>query len=236
MSPSLSRRTRPDCRVERELADLGYETVVGVDEVGRGAWAGPLTAGVACWDPDDRTRGVRDSKLLSPEQREVVAGRLSRRIPHGIGHVWPEEIDEIGMTSAMRLAVMRALANLEDGHGIVPDAAVMDGSYDFLAGVCPTRCVVKADLHCRSVATASVLAKVARDALMVDLSRSLAGEVEPFDFASNKGYPTPSHRRALRALGPSEIHRKSWAPARVALGRGEYPRGALVEDPVPALF
>ncbi|MCC7077851.1 MAG: ribonuclease HII [Acidimicrobiia bacterium] len=232
MPAALSRRTRPGRHVEAELTDLGYIGIVGVDEVGRGAWAGPVSAGVALWTPQDRTQGVRDSKLLPPEARAAVATRLAARVPHGVGHAWPAEIDQLGMTSALRLAVMRALAALERDHGAVPDAAVMDGSYDFLAGVCPARCLPKADLRCRSVATASVLAKVVRDRMMVELAASHPA----YDFASNKGYPSPQHRHALALHGPTEIHRRSWAPMRALLGRGEYPRGALVDDRQPSLF
>lgn len=232
MVATLSRRTRPGRHVEAELTELGYAGIVGVDEVGRGAWAGPVSAGVALWTPEDRTQGVRDSKLLRPEARASVAARLAARVPHGIGHVWPPEIDQLGMTSALRLAVMRALAALEREYGEVPDAALLDGGYDFLAGVCPTRCIPKADLRCRSVAMASILAKVVRDRMMVEVAASYP----EYDFASNKGYPSPQHRRALRLHGPTDLHRRSWAPMRALLGRREYPRGALVEDPQPSLF
>lgn len=220
--------------MERELAQLGYETIVGVDEVGRGAWAGPLTVCAARWTPESRTQGVRDSKLLTPAQRNAVASRLREKIAFGIGHVQPAEIDEVGLTAATTLATIRAFAQLAQHHSVLPDVAILDGSIDFLDGICPTRCIIAADRRCNSVASASVLAKVTRDALMV-ANRSAYPE---YDFASNKGYPSPAHIAALSRHGPCRLHRHSWAPIRALLdakktSSGEISKLSCTRVPTP---
>lgn len=208
--------------------------MVGLDEVGRGAWAGPVTVGAVVWDASMPTEGVRDSKLIAPDERERVAAILTPAVDHGVGHASPREIDELGMTAALRVAALRALGMLRSTSGEMPDMAIMDGTVDFLAGVVTTECLPKADLRCTSVAAASIIAKVTRDALMVAESQRFDG----FEFGANKGYPAPPHQQALRDRGPTELHRHSWQPVRDVLGRGPYPRRPYIEPaaPDPTLF
>ncbi len=182
----------------------GYRYVVGVDEVGRGAWAGPLTVGVAVLDPTRRVYGVRDSKQLSEAQRERLFDRLaSWCLSWGVGHASAQECDDMGMSAAQRLAAHRALGQLK----VEPDVAILDGKWNFLPAGLAVRTAVKADAHCLSVATASILAKVSRDRIM----RASADSYPAYDFDRNKGYPAPSHVVALHGYGPSALHRQTWS-------------------------
>lgn len=214
-------RTRPGWPTfdhERGLWDSGHRLVAGADEVGRGAWAGPVSVGVAVVEvgrPGSYPEGLRDSKLLSERRRESmfedVAGWCT---DWAVGHAGPEECDQRGMTAAIRLAAMRAWAQLRP----VPDAVLVDGPRDLfgwtsgeepcqVAGGPTVVPVVGGDARCVSVAAASVLAKVVRDRIM----REQAAHFPPYDFEQNKGYPSPSHRRALNGFGLSAIHRRSWS-------------------------
>ncbi len=181
--------------------------VVGIDEVGRGAWAGPLTLAAVVIPKDRRLTKVRDSKLLTEPERELMHGRITAWAEaFGVGHAWPEECDELGMSAAQRLAAQRAL----DALGVVPDRVLLDGNWDFVGGdaVAPERVtrIVKGDASCLSIAAASIVAKVTRDRIM----RSCAPEHPWFSFETNKGYPCPRHKVALAGVGPSAIHRRSW--------------------------
>ncbi len=214
----------PTLREERRLLREGFALVAGVDEVGRGALAGPVSVGVVVVGPATRTApaGLRDSKLLTPATREALAPRLRRWAPAwAVGHAEPEEIDAVGILRALRLAGTRALADL----GVVPDVVVLDGSYDWLtrpvepatlldlpvahceAGpALDVRTMVKADLRCAAVAAASVLAKTTRDAMMTQRHARFPA----FGWAENKGYSAPEHVDALARLGPCDQHRRSW--------------------------
>ncbi len=194
----------PTLRVERRLWNEGLATVVGMDEVGRGAWAGPLTVGAAVVSLGRRLpAGVRDSKALSEPARERLYEPLSQAVAHwAVGHASPSECDELGMSAAQRLAAARALESL----AMTPDAVVLDGRWDFV-GHPRTITLVMADATCLSVAAASVLAKVTRDRIM----RERSPLFPDYRFASNKGYPCPRHKAALRSMGPTPIHRQSWA-------------------------
>jgi len=229
---------RPGWVHERQLWGAGHQLVAGIDEVGRGAWAGPLSVGVAvlCEAPRRLPRGLRDSKQLSEQVREQIFDTVAAWCTAwAVGHAGPEECDRIGMTAALRLATRRALAQLP--RGLVPDAVVLDGSFDYVtppaaptlfddlhaaglepegddagpgdapASVPPVRTVIGGDARCASVAAASVLAKVTRDRIM----RDSAPSYPQFDFDRNKGYPSPSHQRALCGYGLTAVHRRSWA-------------------------
>ena len=173
-----------------------------MDEVGRGAWAGPLTIGAAVVPQDRRVTKIRDSKMLVEAEREALFDRIaSWCVAWSIGHASYEECDELGMSDAQRLAARRAI----DGLGLVPDQVIVDGKWDFVGGGI-TKMIVKADATCLSVAAASILAKVTRDRMMRADSASFPG----FDFELNKGYPCPRHKAALAAYGPTSIHRRSW--------------------------
>lgn len=193
----------PTLAVERKLWAEGHEVVVGMDEVGKGAWAGPLTLVAAVLPTDRRVYRVRDSKLLTEAEREGLFDRIADWcVAWSPGHATNDECDQLGMSAAQRLAARRAL----DGLGLDPDAVLVDGRWDFVGGG-NTRTLVKGDATCLTIAAASILAKVTRDRLM----RAAASEYPDYSFASNKGYPCPRHRAALSAHGPTPLHRRSWA-------------------------
>ncbi|WP_114906212.1 ribonuclease HII [Ornithinimicrobium murale] len=199
----------------------GHTVLVGMDEVGRGALAGPVSVGVVAIDPTCRSapQGVKDSKLLTQQARERLAPRIKRwALGWGVGHAWPAEIDAIGIMAALRLAGQRALTQL----AVTPDLIVLDGNHDWLTDPrsegllalaedaappqTPVRTMIKADMTCSSVAAASVLAKVTRDDHMI----SIAPEHPAYSWELNKGYAAPEHQEALRALGACVHHRRSW--------------------------
>ena len=192
----------PSLAVERELWAAGHEVVVGIDEVGRGAWAGPLTIGAAVVPRDRRVYKVRDSKMLTEREREAMFDRIAEWcVTWAVGHATHDECDQLGMSEAQRLAARRAI----DGLGVAPDQVLIDGNWDFVGGGI-TRKIVKGDATCLSIAAASILAKVTRDRIM----RAQAAEFPGFDFEANKGYPCPRHKLALAGYGPTSIHRRSW--------------------------
>ncbi len=222
--PSANASRTPSLRVERAMQREGYRVLAGMDEVGRGALAGPVTVGVVVIDEVCRTapQGVRDSKLLTPQAREQMVPRIRRWAnAFAVGHASAAEIDDIGIIAALRLAGVRALGALP----VVPDLVILDGNHDWLtapdqvglfglladphtspARVPPVTTMVKADLRCSTVAAASVLAKVERDNLMV----RLAGEHPAYKWEVNKGYAAPEHLAALELHGPCDLHRRSW--------------------------
>ncbi len=197
------RRKAPGLALERELWAGGHDIVVGIDEVGKGAWAGPLTLVAAVVPADRRVYKVRDSKLLTEMEREAMHDRLSEWCrAWAVGHASPEECDDLGMSEAQRLAARRALETL----GLEPSRVLVDGNWDFVGrGI--TRTIVKGDRTSLSIATASVLAKVTRDRIM----RSSAPRYPGYAFESNKGYPCPTHRAHLQVAGPTDFHRHTWA-------------------------
>ena len=197
------RTKAPGLREERTLWDAGAEVVAGVDEVGRGAWAGPLTVGAAVVPRDKRVYKIRDSKMLTEDEREAMFARVaSWVVAWSVGHASPQECDELGMSEAQRLAARRAI----DGLGITPDAVLVDGNWDFV-GRGTTKRIVRGDATSLTISAASILAKVTRDRLM----RSGAHQYPGYVFHLNKGYPCPRHKAALQAQGPTAIHRRSWA-------------------------
>ena len=204
--PTLRRALQgkaPGLDIERKLWGAGHDIVVGVDEVGRGAWAGPITVGAAVIPRDRRVYKVRDSKMLTEPEREAIFDRVAQWCrAWSVGHASHEECDRLGMSEAQRLAARRALAGL----GLSADKVMVDGNWDFAAGGRAVR-IVKGDATCLSIAAASILAKVSRDRIM----RRSARHYPAYWFDSNKGYPGPRHRAALQWLGPSSIHRRSWA-------------------------
>ncbi len=192
--------------IERELAAAGLDRVAGVDEVGRGAWAGPVVVCAVVAGPGfpDPPEGLTDSKRLTARRRAQLAEELPGWVAaYAIGQASHEEIDAIGMTAALRRAARGALEGLPRR----PDAVLLDGSHDYIGRPWPVRCAVKADLRSASAAAASVIAKVYRDRLMAELGQAHAD----FAFAENAGYPSPAHQRALAELGPTPYHRLSWS-------------------------
>jgi ribonuclease HII len=156
--------------------------------------------------PPEHLSGVKDSKLLTPAEREVCAARIRTwALGIGIGHASHEECDLLGMTAALRIAATRALAQLAV-QGFEPDRIVLDGNHDYLRMPSKVTTVIKGDAKCLAVAAASCVAKVTRDHMMIDESE----HYPPYDFESNVGYPAPAHKLALAGYGPSAIHRRSW--------------------------
>ena len=206
----------PSLQVEHALLESRCERLACVDEVGRGALAGPVTVGMVLLTRGigPAPVGVRDSKLASPALREQLVPGIERWCTaSAVAHATNDEIDELGIIPALRLAGRRALTMLDPG----PDLVLLDGSHDWRStppatlfdapdDAPPVVTRVKADLECAGVAAASILAKVARDALMVQ-----AASAHPqFGWDRNKGYASPDHRAALREFGPTPLHRVSW--------------------------
>ena len=196
---------RPTLRLERKCWKAGERLVCGIDEVGRGAWAGPVTVAAVIPAPE-HLRGVRDSKMLSPQQREVAAAAVRAWAPAiGIGHASHEECDTLGMTAALRTAGRRALGQLAD-QGFEPDRVILDGNHDYLRLGARVTTVIKGDATSLAVAAASCVAKVTRDGMMAEEAEHFPA----YGFESNRGYPAPVHKAALNAWGPTTIHRRSW--------------------------
>ena len=193
----------PGLRVERKLWESGTEIVAGIDEVGRGAWAGPLTLAAVVVPRERRLYKVRDSKMLTAAEREVMHDRVLAWAEHvSVAHASQAECDELGMSAAQKLAAQRALAGL----GVPVDHVLVDGNWDFVETV-PTTTLVKGDAVSLSIAAASIVAKVTRDRLMTRWHDTFPA----YAFAGNKGYPCPRHKAALAGFGPSAIHRRRWA-------------------------
>ncbi len=206
----------PRLTLERRLLKE-HPILIACDEVGRGALAGPVAVGAVVVDaPRARKRvplGLRDSKLVpEPKRAEVAARAASWVSASAVGWASAAEIDEIGIIRALGLATVRALADLR-AAGVVPEEGIviLDGNHDYItpAGERGLRVqpVIKADRDCASAAAASVIAKVARDTLMVGLH----DELPAYQWARNKGYASLEHREAIRSHGISAHHRASWA-------------------------
>lgn len=208
----------PTLDTERLLWAEGYRLVVGLDEVGRGAWAGPVFAAAVIFpvgtvETDSCLCQVRDSKQLSHERRCELAGPIAEMaVAAGLGQVSHEEVDRVGIVAATRLAMMAALENL----GVCPDYLLIDAMQLPLVSL-PQQGIIKGDTICLSIAAASIVAKVARDRLCEDLDRQYPG----YGFACHKGYGTAQHRQAIAALGVSPIHRLSYRPLREMLDMQE---------------
>jgi ribonuclease HII len=217
-----ARLHRPDLRVEKDLLRTGYTRLAAMDEVGRGALAGPVTIGVVVVTASIGRvpPGLRDSKLLTPAAREQLVKPVRRwALEWAVGHASAAEIDAFGIMTALRMAGRRAIAALP----APVDAVLLDGNHDYLntpaqaalfgdpstgadwPGL-PVHLRIKADLRCAGVAAASVLAKTERDRLMT----SFATDYPAYGWGINKGYATPEHLAAIASCGPCEEHRRSW--------------------------
>lgn len=208
----------PRLTLERRLL-REHPLVIALDEVGRGALAGPVAVGATVMDERGARRripqGLRDSKLVPEQRRADVAARAAQWVQaNAIGWATAREIDDVGIMRALGLAAIRAIDGLR-AQGVVAEDAivVLDGNYDYVSAAGATglsvRPVIKADRDCASAAAASVIAKVARDALMTELH----DELPPYQWARNKGYASPEHREAIREHGLTTHHRSSWAIA-----------------------
>ncbi|MFM8855735.1 MAG: ribonuclease HII [Actinomycetota bacterium] len=208
-SDEVQRREFPNREPEDRLRAEGHRIVVGVDEVGKGAWAGPLCVGIAVIPDSGDMPGIRDSKSISEKKREAMFdGVVAWCTASSVGFASHVECDELGMAEAQRLATRRALSEICRTLGATPDAAVVDGKWDFVSpNIDRVEMIVKGDTTCLSIAAASIIAKVTRDRVM----RELASDYPAWSFDTNKGYPCHWHRTALQGYGLSAIHRSSWA-------------------------
>ncbi|CAN5161789.1 ribonuclease HII [soil metagenome] len=211
----------PTLRLERSMHREGIQFVIGCDEVGRGAIAGPVAVGfsVVGIGIGKHPVGLRDSKMLSEKRREELAP-LAQKWSHfsAVGLASALEVDAIGIIASLALAGRRALTELfEAGLPIHESVILLDGSHDWLTpGLAKpprVRTRVKADRDCASVAAASVIAKVHRDRLMIDADATYPG----YGWSGNKGYGSTEHYAAINTLGPSELHRQTWLHERPVL-------------------
>ncbi len=196
---------------DRTLEDGHPHPVCGVDEAGRGPWAGPVCAGAVILARGIDIEGLDDSKRLTAARREALAPLIkARALAWGVGFASAEEICAVNILQATGLAMRRAVAAMK----VAPAYALVDGNHAFDLG-CPVRAVVRGDSLSSSIAAASILAKTARDAVMEDLDTLHPG----YGFAAHKGYGVPRHAAALARLGPCAIHRMTWAPVRGFLAK-----------------
>lgn len=222
----------PTLELEQSLASQGYDLIVGFDEVGRGALAGPVMVGCAAiWARDlntlDVPAGVADSKMLTEHRREAIYDELCDWCAAwAVGQASNTEIDDWGISYALGIAALRALNQAERQLGMRADqplrvGAILDGPSDYITKALGTfdapdvpipaavTTKVKGDQHCAAVATAAVIAKVTRDRLMVDLARSHP-QYAPYEWERNKGYGSAAHRAAIAEQGATPLHRISW--------------------------
>ena len=200
----MSKRSLPDFQFETDAALRGGLRVVGVDEVGRGPLAGPVTAAAVWLNPAAIPDGLNDSKVLTAARRIALSAALLEVADVSIAHASVDEIDEMNILRASHLAMMRAIAGLS----VPPDFALIDGNMIPKGMVCPSLAIVKGDMRSLSIAAASIVAKVARDAIMVDLAQQHRG----YGWETNAGYPTAAHLKALINLGVTAHHRRSFGP------------------------
>jgi ribonuclease HII len=195
-------RSQPDFTHETAVLAQGACRIVGVDEVGRGPLAGPVTACAVRLDPARIPPGLADSKALTPARREALCAAILAQAEVGIAHASVEEIDALNILRASHLAMERAVA------GLAADHALIDGNLIPRGLACAATAIVGGDARCLSIAAASIVAKVTRDRIMVDLAQQHPG----YGWEANMGYPTPGHLQALRSLGVTPWHRRSFKP------------------------
>ena len=197
--------------------------LAGVDEAGCAPLAGPVVAAAVVLDRDKFPRGIDDSKKLDLDTREAIYGRLQKVAKIGVGIASVEEIDSINIYWARMLAMTRAVEAL----GIEPAWVLVDGNAT-PRWQRPSKAIVDGDAKCRSIAAASIIAKVTRDRMMVQYAEAHPG----YGWEHNRGYPTPDHRRALRELGPTPLHRRSFGLVRDMIAAAAQPELQLAEIPV----
>jgi ribonuclease HII len=217
-------RVDPDHAEERGLRELGYRHVAGIDEVGRGCLAGPVVAGAVILPPDWVPAGLRDSKLLKAAERERLDVEIREHaLAWALAAVEPAVIDRLNILQATLLAAQLAAGRLP----VRPDVLLFDGSLALADLNLPQRVVVDGDRLCASIAAASIIAKVARDRLMVELDVAFPG----YGLAANKGYAAPDHRAGLAALGLAPIHRRTFASCAEIEQLGLWNAGGPVNGP-----
>ncbi|MBO9478667.1 ribonuclease HII [Shimia sp. R11_0] len=205
--------THPDYSFEAAARALGATRIAGVDEVGRGPLAGPVTAAAVVLDPENIPEGLNDSKKLSAKKRDVLAKDIHRLAEVSIVHVSVAEIDEHNILRASHIAMERAVAGLSKA----PDHLLIDGNMIPKGLTIQSQAVVKGDAKSLSIAAASIVAKTSRDALMMDLAQQFPG----YGWETNAGYPSPKHKAALIELGVTPHHRRSFKPVHNILYQGK---------------
>jgi len=194
----------PDLSLETAVRETNARGIVaGVDEAGRGPWAGPVVASAVILDATNIPDGLNDSKKLSPQKRARLFDQIKASASFGVGWASVEEIDEINILAATMLAMRRAVADLP----IIPNTILVDGNRDPGMDI-PTKCIIKGDGKSLSIAAASIIAKVTRDRYMAELSQ----QFPDYGWEKNAGYGVPKHQDALKLVGISPFHRKSFAP------------------------
>ncbi|MEM8630732.1 MAG: ribonuclease HII [Pseudomonadota bacterium] len=206
---------QPDFAFEEAARARGAMRVAGVDEVGRGPLAGPVTAAAVVLDPANIPKGLNDSKRLSAARREALAKELVRVADVSVAHADVAEIEALNILNAAHLAMERAVAGLTRPA----DFLLIDGNRLPRGVETPARTVVKGDARCLSIAAASIVAKVTRDRIMVGLAQQHPG----YGWETNAGYPTKAHKQALLDLGVTPHHRRSFAPVHNILYQGKLP-------------
>ncbi len=196
--------TTPDYELERALLARGYTRIAGVDEVGRGPLAGPVVAAAVILNPDDIPAGLNDSKKLTAKRRGGLNEILRDRAEVAVAEATVAEIDEHNILRASHLAMVRAVTSLDPA----PDFLLIDGNMIPRGMKLPSQAVVKGDARSVSISAASIIAKIWRDQLMVDLAQQHPG----YGWEANAGYPTKQHREALQNLGVTPHHRRSFKP------------------------
>jgi len=203
--PAATGKLRCTSAFERQARSAGFAAIAGVDEAGRGCLFGPVYAAAVILDPDKPIQGLNDSKQLDEETREELAPKIrDRALAWAVASASAAEIDRINILQASRLAMKRAVESLP----VAADYLLVDATTVDLP--LPQEALIKGDARCRSIAAASILAKTARDTKLKELDVTYPG----YGFAKNKGYGAPDHLAALRKLGPTPEHRKTFAPVR----------------------
>jgi ribonuclease HII len=197
-------RSRPDFLLEQAAMARGFGRVAGVDEAGRGPLAGPVTAAAVVLDSANIPFGLNDSKVLTAKRREALFAEIMATAEVAVAHASVEEIDEINILRAAHLAMERAVAGLR----IPPDRLLIDGNMIPAKFAGSADCSVGGDGRSLSISAASIVAKISRDRIMVDLAQQFPG----YGWEKNAGYPSKSHKEALRNLGVTPHHRRSFKP------------------------
>lgn len=204
-------RIKPTFELEAAEHQLGFRPIAGVDEAGRGPWAGPVVAAAVILDPDKIPANIDDSKALDEESRAYLFNRITKVAIVGIGVAEVDRIDRDNILAATLWAMAQAIGQLADA----PKLVLIDGNKAPRVAM-TTRTIVKGDAKCLSIAAASIVAKVTRDRIMTQMARDYPG----YGFERHKGYGTPEHQAAIHKLGVSPLHRRSFKPVQLALGLG----------------
>ncbi|WP_414464070.1 ribonuclease HII [Hyphomicrobium sp. B1] len=204
-------RIKPTFELEAAEHQLGFRPIAGVDEAGRGPWAGPVVAAAVILDPDKIPANIDDSKALDEESRAYLFNRIMKVAIVGVGVAEVDRIDRDNILAATLWAMAQAIGQLANA----PKLVLVDGNKAPRVAM-TTRTIVKGDAKCLSIAAASIIAKVTRDRIMVQMARDYPG----YGFERHKGYGTPEHQAAINKLGVSPLHRRSFKPVQLALGLG----------------